>query len=113
MLLLNALSPKMVGDPHSDPDFSNVRALEKVFEGSPQGGTPLCRHINDVVAFVSRHESELRANGQKVSLIICTDGVSSDGDVTVAMRPLKNLPVMVVVRLCTNDDNVTAYWNSV
>ena len=103
----------MVGDPNADPDFSNVRALEKVFEGSPQGGTPLCRHINDVVAYVSRHESELRANGQKVSLIICTDGVSSDGDVTVAMRPLKNLPVMVIVRLCTNDENVTTYWNKV
>ena len=111
--LLNALSPKLVGDPNVDPDFSNVRALHKVFDGSPGGGTPLCKHINDVISFLKRHEQELRAGGQVASLIICTDGVSSDGDLTAAMRPLKSLPVMVVVRLCTSDDSVVNYWNRV
>ena len=29
------------------------------------------------------------------------------------MRPLKDLPVWVVVRLCTNDDKIVDYWNRV
>jgi len=111
--LLNALGPKIVGDPNADPDFSNVRALQKVFDGGPSGGTPLCRHINDIVAFLTQHQNEFRQSGQVASLVICTDGVSSDGDVTVAMRPLKQLPVMIVVRLCTNSDDVVAYWDRV
>jgi hypothetical protein len=111
--LLNALAPKIVGDPNADPDFSNVRALNKIFDGGPSGGTPLCRHINDVVNYLRHHEQEFRQNGQVASLVICTDGVSSDGDVTVAMRPLKQLPVMIVVRLCTDSDDVVAYWDRV
>lgn len=33
--------------------------------------------------------------------------------VTETMRCLKNLPVWVVIRLCTNDNNMTQYWNGV
>ena len=29
------------------------------------------------------------------------------------MRPLKDLPVWVVVRLCTNDEKIVNYWNLV
>ena len=39
-------------------------------------------------------------------LIIATDGESSDGSLAAAMKPLEQLPVSVVVRLCTNDDKV-------
>ena len=29
------------------------------------------------------------------------------------MRCLKNLPVWVVIRLCTNDNSMTQYWNGI
>jgi hypothetical protein len=29
------------------------------------------------------------------------------------MRPLKHLPVWVVIRLCTDEDKMVDYWNSV
>lgn len=35
------------------------------------------------------------------------------GDIAEAMRPLQNLPVWVVVRLCTDDDKVVDYWNNI
>ena len=46
----------------------------QAFEANPDGGTPLCRHIQEVIAKVTPMAAQLRANGQKVALIIATDG---------------------------------------
>jgi hypothetical protein len=98
----------------SDPnEASSVSALYNVMNNSPDGGTPLCRHIHEIVQKIRAIEPQLRATGQKAAVIIATDGESSDGDVTQAMRPFKDLPVMVIVRLCTDDEKVEHYWNSV
>jgi len=58
-------------------------------------------------------EADLRATGNKVAIIIMTDGEASDGDLAAAMKPLQQLPVWVVVRLCTDDEKVVNYWNSI
>ena len=58
-------------------------------------------------------EHQLRANGHRACVVIFTDGESSDGDVAQAMRPLKDLPVYVVLRLCTDDDRIVKYWNNI
>jgi precorrin-6B methylase 1 len=58
-------------------------------------------------------EPSLRANQQKVAVIIATDGESSDGDIATAMAPLAQLPVWVVIRLCTNDEKIVNYWNNI
>ena len=58
-------------------------------------------------------ESQLRAAAQKVCVVIFTDGESSDGNIADAMRPLKSLPVTVVLRLCTDDDRIVQYWNNI
>jgi hypothetical protein len=79
----------------------------------PAGGTPLCRHIGDIVREVSKQEHALRAAGQLACVVIATDGEASDGDLTTAMRPLKNLPVWIVVRLCTNDQAIVDYWSNI
>jgi hypothetical protein len=63
-----------------------------------------------VIAEIRAVEPQLRAAGQKACVIIATDGESSDGDIAQAMAPLKDLPVWVVVRLCTDDENVGNYW---
>ena len=53
----------------------------------------------------------LRKNGQQACVVICTDGESTDGDIIHTMRPLKELPVWVIIRLCTDDSAVVDYWN--
>jgi hypothetical protein len=58
-------------------------------------------------------EPSLRAANQTAVLVIATDGESSDGDVTVAMRPLQHLPVHVVIRLCTGEERIMDYWNNI
>lgn len=55
----------------------------------------------------------LRQTNQKVCVIIATDGESSDGDIAAAMRPLQQLPVWVVIRLCTDENRIVDYWNNI
>ena len=97
------------GDDGSQRHHELLRHLDE----SPSGGTPLCRHISEIAMQISALAPQLRANNQKAALIIATDGESSDGDVAQAMAPLGQLPVWVVIRLCTGEENVVNYWNNV
>jgi hypothetical protein len=94
-------------------DEVELPILCALMEGSPFGGTPFCYHVNEVTKQVKAIAPDLRAAGKKASLIIYADGEASDGDIATALRPLHNLPVWVVIRLCTDDDAVVRYWNNV
>jgi len=109
--LLNGANPIMVGI--GDDNGQRYRELLQHLEQSPNGGTPLCLHISEVVAQITALAPQLRANNQKAALIIATDGEASDGDIASAMAPLRNLPVWVVIRLCTDEERVLKYWNEV
>jgi hypothetical protein len=107
---LNNAYPIQIGGPS---DASNYDVLMALFDGSPGGTTPLCRHIREITEKIRQMEPMLRSSGQRAAVIIITDGESSDGDVAAALRPLQNLPVWVVIRLCTDEDNVVDYWNNI
>lgn len=91
----------------------DMGVFSSMLDISPGGGTPLCRHIREVIAEIQRYEHILRSANQKACVVIFTDGESSDGNVAVAMRPLQTLPVWVVIRLCTDDEKVVDYWNNI
>ena len=94
----------------------NVEGLPKlkaILEGAPGGGTPLCYHVNEVTKQIIAIAPDLRAAGRKAALIIYTDGEASDGDIAAALKPLHDLPVWVVIRLCTNESRIVQYWASV
>lgn len=112
--LLNGAQPLLLGNAASAGDESAAyTTLQSVLNDSPGGGTPLCFHIRQIIESIRGMEQQLRENRQRACVIIATDGESSDGDIAVAMSPLKALPVWVVVRLCTNDDKVVRYWNDI
>jgi len=109
---LNGVSSISIGYPDEN-DSENYNLLLTSLNEMAGGGTPLCRHIREVIQSIQLIADELRHNGQKACLIIATDGESSDGDIATAMRPLKDLPVWVVIRLCTNEDRIVNYWNNI
>jgi hypothetical protein len=109
--LLNGADPVIVGlssDSKEDLNF----AID-VFQQSPAGQTPLCEHITAVVRQIQDIADDLRSRNQKVAVIIATDGEATDGNVAEALKPLQRLPVWLVLRLCTNEQNVVNYWNSI
>ena len=111
--LLNGALPMKIGASAFD-DATNIRRLNEVFDGSgPDGQTPLCRHVSEVCQQLQHLAPLLSAGGKKATVVIATDGEASDGDISIAMRPLHLLPCQVTIRLCTNDANVTGYWDNV
>ena len=87
---------------------------------SPGGCTPLTRHLNNIYALVSSMQRELETKGQRVVVVLATDGVPTDSsghtgwkvddDFEHALERLQSLPVWIVVRLCTNDERVVEYY---
>jgi hypothetical protein len=108
--LLNGAAPIVVGASAED-DATSMPILEALLNYTPSGGTPLCYHISEIVKQITEMAPELRNKGKKAAIIICTDGEPSDGDIGEAMRPLCNLPCYVVIRLCTDQENVITYWD--
>jgi hypothetical protein len=87
--LLNGADPIIVG--LGDDRGESLSFLKDVMEDSPAGPTPLCNQINAVVESILSIQDVLKANNQKVTVMIATDGESSDGNVADALRPLTNV----------------------
>lgn len=83
---------------------------------TPCGGTPLLTSINGVINEISKINHILIQNNMVVSVIIATDGEASDGSIEemkASISKLMKLKVHVVIRLCTNEEKIIKYWNSI
>jgi hypothetical protein len=98
---------------YGTPPAVQQQELDKLVSSSPTGRTPICSRIGHIVNKIAPQAAQLRAAGKRAVVVIATDGVSTDGDLAQALRPLEQLPVWVVVRLCTDDDSVVEYWNGI
>lgn len=98
-------------------------AMQIMSESSPTGATPLTNHVLEISEFIKGNMlSSLEMNGQKVAVILATDGTpsnelgTSSSDETKrfvnALHELGRLPVWIVIRLCTNDDSIVEYYNN-
>mmetsp|Transcript_10432 Transcript_10432/g.21442 ORF Transcript_10432/g.21442 Transcript_10432/m.21442 type:complete len:329 (+) Transcript_10432:99-1085(+) len=87
----------------------------------PAGVTPLTDHILNIEQTIRLFKQELAVSDKKVAIVIATDGLPTDpggdeGERTKqefvnALKLLEDLPVWVVVRLCTNDSKVADFYN--
>jgi hypothetical protein len=101
-------------------DLQNAHAILQ--QTRPTGATPLTQHIIDVQHALRAMAADLNQRGQRVALIIATDGLPTDADgrggaieqnrFLEALRSLERLPVWVVFRLCTSERSVVEFYNS-
>lgn len=100
----------------------NATQIKNNFDDiKPHGLTPLTQHILNLQVEIKKLSTELNKKGQKVVIVLATDGLPVDGtksttkqamdDFVSAMRTLEGLPVWIVIRLCTDEDKVVSFYN--
>lgn len=108
-----------MGREHIRSDVSRAHAI--MTKTRPNGVTPLTEHIDEIYATVNALGPSLSAEGKRVVIVIATDGLPTDAygnhskfeqDRFIrSLRALEGLPVWLVVRLCTDDDEVVNFYN--
>ncbi|KAL3804363.1 hypothetical protein HJC23_011291 [Cyclotella cryptica] len=97
------------------------RAVEIMKMAQPGGVTPLVEHILDIQQCVAELAPKLRADGCRVVIVLATDGLPTDDrgyggsaiqqQFVQALRGLEGLPVWLVIRLCTDEEQVVNFYN--
>lgn len=98
------------------------KAKEIMSKARPGGATSLTKHIEEIHATVKAVAPTLNAEGKKVAVVIATDGLPTDScgnagkemrdEFIKTLRSLEGLPVWLVIRLCTDNDDVVRFYNS-
>ena len=98
------------------------QAVNIVQAATPRGVTPLAKHLEAIRSQIVSMETELRNNDQQAVIVLATDGLPSDDQghsseavlrtFVDSLKNLQSLPVWIVVRLCTDDEGVVDYYNS-
>jgi hypothetical protein len=79
----------------------------------PGGQTPICKQLLDIIEQLRDMESELRATNKIAVLIIMTDCESTDGNIIDVLRLLEGLPLQIIIRMCTDENNIIEYWQNI
>ena len=127
---LQLLNPGHDGQQFMSCSSSNAGEFKKEIAASwqtikntyPAALTPLSAQIHWINDYIRGQEAYLREKGQRVCVILATDGLPSDNPKNVqggpeesfrqALNSLHELPVWVVVRLLTDQENVVDYYNN-
>jgi len=97
-------------------------ALNTIKNVEPSGVTPLSTHVLEIRENVMAMKDDLSKSGQKVVIVLATDGLPSDSrgvssshtqmEFQNALRSLEGLPIWIVIRLCTDEDQVVEFYNN-
>ncbi|CAJ1953439.1 unnamed protein product [Cylindrotheca closterium] len=103
-----------------ESELRNARMV--INRTKPDGVTPLTRHIFEIHSEIRSMLPELHRTGRKVAVVIATDGLPTDDqgnggeeithEFVRALRGLEGLPIWLVIRLCTDEDDVTDFYNN-
>lgn len=97
-------------------------AIRLMRDADPCGCTPLTAHVHEIHQQVLTMVPSLKKTGSKCVIVIATDGLPTDEvgqsgayqqEMFVkALKLLEGLPVWLVIRLCTDEDEVGDFYNS-
>jgi len=96
---------------------TNEGDVAKVSKGlatlEPRAGytTPLAAATTRIYLSILPKLQALMKNQQQACVVIATDGKPTDNGFQEALKQLQTLPVWVVIRLCTDDEEVVDYYN--
>lgn len=101
---------------------NDIRQARKIItRAKPDGVTPLTAHIWDIQQEIRQMLPKLQRTGRRVAVVLATDGLPTDdqgyggeeitNEFIQALRSLEGLPVWLVIRLCTDETNVTDFYN--
>lgn len=89
----------------------------------PNGPTNLSKQLSTIQRYIASISPQLNTSNQKVSVIIATQGLptndnnESNYEITQefvqVLQSFNTLPVVITVRLCTDDEQVFNFYNSV
>jgi len=109
------------GSAHTGEDL--ITAKNIINSVRPSGVTPLTEHIVNIRREIIEMARSLRDQGQRAVVVIATDGSPSDengytsslvkSQFLDALRSLEGLPVWIVIRLCTDEDDVVDFYNNI
>jgi len=103
-------------------EFQHIKSTMNSLK--PRGITPLTQHVHEIKAIIQSlaESKELQnENNTRIAIILATDGLPSNQDgvsstkekeeFIEALRSLEGLPAWIVVRLCTDDEEVVGFYN--
>eukprot|EP00569_Conticribra_weissflogii_P007359 CAMPEP_0171335436 /NCGR_PEP_ID=MMETSP0878-20121228/5334_1 /TAXON_ID=67004 /ORGANISM="Thalassiosira weissflogii, Strain CCMP1336" /LENGTH=566 /DNA_ID=CAMNT_0011836705 /DNA_START=77 /DNA_END=1777 /DNA_ORIENTATION=- len=83
---------------------------------------PLVQHIRNIQNYIVREAPRLVSQGKYINFVICTQGLPTDeqghsgpafiSEFRQAILSLSKLPVKTVIRLCTDDERVVDFYNT-
>jgi len=112
-------------DPQSGDAQAKLAALDSMLNKvRPNGATPLAQRMRQLQQRISSVYGSLARQGLRTVLVIATDGLpTSNGarptdaaksEVVQVLRQMSaDLPVFLVIRLCTDEDEVVDYYNRI
>eukprot|EP00549_Striatella_unipunctata_P009686 CAMPEP_0118678788 /NCGR_PEP_ID=MMETSP0800-20121206/3418_1 /TAXON_ID=210618 ORGANISM="Striatella unipunctata, Strain CCMP2910" /NCGR_SAMPLE_ID=MMETSP0800 /ASSEMBLY_ACC=CAM_ASM_000638 /LENGTH=250 /DNA_ID=CAMNT_0006574693 /DNA_START=579 /DNA_END=1331 /DNA_ORIENTATION=+ len=97
-------------------------AINIMTNSNPGGVTPLARHVHQIREEIESILPTLQENSTRVVVVLATDGLPSDdrgvsseyckNELVDALKMLQAMPVWIVIRLCTDDDDVVDFYNN-
>jgi len=96
------------------------KAMSIMSRVKPGGVTPLTDRLNEIYKDVMSMMTSLEAEGKKIAIVLATDGKPTDSSgvsnsytkecFVESLRRLEGLPIWLVIRLCTDDEEVVVSY---
>jgi hypothetical protein len=113
-------------DRSAGADSEQMRSLDKLLKNNgPRGVTPIAERLEEIRLRLHAEAEELARRQQMVFLTIATDGLptspwsgqstSKDQEqmVSALRRLCAELPVQLVIRLCTDEESTVQFYNKI